>query len=158
MPTGKQGPSCPIGPTGRQGPMGMDDFTVVTGVFSNDTFLVKRSSGDPGALADPEFKPIFICSVPNIGGVPTHWYIIVVPGEPDVFYKSDPRKLDLHREWPLGRKFPIFRPIHSVIRIGRNNRLARYARAMVHKWMMEKFTFLQTEGSPRMEPAGSSVS
>jgi hypothetical protein len=122
-------------------------FVIVDGELSGNLFKIKTYPSLKD-LCNPTIKPSFVCRAPN-QGVPDELIVICILGEPDDFYKADPRNTDLLREWVVGKQFPDFRPVYQVQKIGRNNRLARYARMMVHQWIKNEFTFLQTEAQPQ---------
>lgn len=121
-----------------------DKVEVVCGVFEDALFKITKypTSKD---LQDPELCPIFHTRVQNDKGMePDEWVILVAPGKPDLFFKADPRKNDMQRDWPQGKQFPTFFPVYQIKRIGRWNRFAKIAKRRVEAWIKKEFTFLQT--------------
>ncbi len=128
------------------------EIQIVEGVIEGDTFKVKRYPTYKD-LCDPTLRPVFYTRVPSGVDSPKEWVILVIPGEPDIIYKADPRKNDMQREWKQGKEFPDFLPVYQIKRIGRWNRYAKIARGRVSTWVKNEFTFLQT-GAQSATPAG----
>lgn len=129
----------------------LPEIQIIAGEFSGNIFKVKIYPTNRD-LCDPDIKPIFYTRVESGVEAPTEWIILIVPGEPDVFYKSDPRTADIQREWK-GGKFPDFLPVYQVKKIGRWNRLAKVARGRMNAWMTKEFMSSQTEAQSTT-PAG----